>query len=741
MVTRVDFKALSSISTSYSLNGFSTQQYKIVFYGGGGFSFNNLFKNCIDVTTRGFSLFYLTNERLLDANNNLPALDTSKEITTPIVFGSRYLVPTLTTDLNYDLNSTINLLFTQTPAIWEYFTIRFVNKKYCYIVYSDAIGDFYLAIDNSIGVLRRSVHFSSVFTTSGSQFFKYTLNSGRLALYKEDTSTGITQQVVINTETLQLSAIGITPASLQAYTFSVFNKTVTHEEDYNTDYVFYKQKNLEIDVNSSHFGIPQNYLISKNLNRLDASTKIISLKNLQTEKNQYTLGNNLGLSSDRLVDQVKMRSYTSIHTDIDINANSELSLNYVCYNMSFNIKPGVNYFTTDFTFNPIKQININDTTLARQGCFAASIPSLADKLYTAESYSRGVVSLLCTWLSGNSTNSVWIDRYYYPDRFKGVEKSAQPGTLNADIITAIDRDALLGIDVNSNNYFDIISNMVITPNTQYAYDRVDYSKFSFNGINEYNALRRNTTYYNRINKNKGLLLSFDIINYITPEQYGIYSTINDIPGGLAILFNNETLYVTLKLYSGDSKPRIIEHYVTIPTSKKTRVTVSINSHQGTLRVYLQDQLVINDTFLPAFYSNILYGEFLSTDRKRLVTLNNVFGSSTYKYNYIDDIFIATSPISDDIVNAYITYKARLSNPDVDSFYISLPCGLRNNTDNINRINSLRGSTQSKSNAFNINVSNLNIGDEHRRGIYDAVHGAVSKTLPINKAINRINIIK
>lgn len=741
MVTRVDFKALSSISTSYSLNNFNTQQYKIVLNGGGSFNFNNLFKNCIDVAVRGFSLFYLTNERLLDANNTLPALDTSKEITTPIVFGSRYLVPTLATDLNYDLNSSINLLFTQTPTVWEYFTIRFVDKKYCYIVYSDSIGDFYLTVDNSIGVLRRSVHFSSVFTTSGSQFFKYTLNGTRLALYKEDPNTNITHQIAINTETLQLSAINITPSSLQAYTFSVYNKTVTCEEDYNTDYVFYKQRGLEIDVDSSHFGIPQNYLISRNLDSLISPTKIISLKNLQTEKNQYTLGNNLGLSSNRLNDLVKMRSYTSIHTDIDSNASSELGLNYVCYNMSYSIKPGINYFTTDFTFDPIKQININDTTLAQQGCFAASIPSLADKLYYTESTSKGPIPLLCTWLSGNSINSIWIDRYYYPDRFKGIEKSAQSDTLNADIITAIDRDALLGKDVNSNNYFDIISNMVITPNTQYAYDRVDYSRFSFNGINEYKALQKNTTYYDRINKNHGLLLSFDIINYISPKQYGIYSTINDIPGGLAIFFNNDTLYVSLKLYSGDTKPHIIEHYTPIPTSRKTRVTVSIDSHKGTLKVYLQDQLVINDTFLPAFYNNIIYGEFFSTDGKRLVTLNNTFGSSTYKYNYIDDIIIATSPLNEDIVNAFITYKARLSDNNVDSFYISLPCGLRNNTDNISRINSLRGSTQSKSNAFNINVSNLNISDEHRRGIYAAVHNAVSKTLPINKTINRINIIK
>jgi hypothetical protein len=742
MATRVDFNTLSSVRTSYSLRGIDTQQDKIVFNGGGYFNFNTALEGCLDVATKGSSLFYLTRDHILNAtNSDKLVIPFTEELLTPIMFGSRFLTFSYAITSSRNIFNTYRLFFSQKPTVWEYFRIRFINKKYCYITYSDELGDFYLALNNSIGVMSRSVLFSSVFSPSGAQFFKYSLNGTSLSLFKDNINTGITQQLVFNSDTQDLSAVDIKYArTISEYSFKVINVAIEYEEDYNTDYIQYSDRDLNIDRKSSTFGVPQNYLIYKNLSRIEALNNIISLKNLQTDRNQYTFGNNLSLTSNKIEDQVKMRSYTSIYTTIETDVDTGLDLNYITYNESISIRPGINYFITPKTFEPFYRININDTTLAKQGCFAGSAPILADKIYPLNYTSRGPIALLCTWLSGgiNQANSVWIDRYYYPDRFRNSNLAQPPNTLNTDVLNTINKNYLLSSTIATNNYFDAVSNMVFEPNTYYAYDRVDYSKFSFDRTDDYYRVNR-TTYYKNININKGFVLSFNVVNYLSSEFYSIFSQVNDVYGGIHLRFNRDTLYVSLKLYSiNTGPPLIIEHYVRMPKAKQPRITVSVNSLKGTLEVYIQTNRVIYDTFTPAFYDNIIYGSIINHTGANLLTLNLPYNTSTYKYNYIDNIFLSTRPLNDIQLQAYIVKQTRT---DTEPFYISLPCGVKNNTDSINFINSLQGSTQSKSNAFNININNLNIEDErHLRNIYDIINTDISNKLPVNKTINQINFV-
>jgi hypothetical protein len=75
------------------------------------------------------------------------------------------------------------------------------------------------------------------------------------------------------------------------------------------------------------------------------------------------------------------------------------------------------------------------------------------------------------------------------------------------------------------------------------------------------------------------------------------------------------------------------------------------------------------------------------------------------------------------------------------FNITLPCGMRNNTDSIQQINSITTNLKSKSNFVDVNISNLGISDaETVSQIQRALLSDIADIIPVNININNINFI-
>ena len=105
-------------------------------------------------------------------------------------------------------------------------------------------------------------------------------------------------------------------------------------------------------------------------------------------------------------------------------------------------------------------------------------------------------------------------------------------------------------------------------------------------------------------------------------------------------------------------------------------------------------------------------------------------------NAISNLLLSLQPLSleDEIVTVY---TRNINN--IDDIYVSLPCGMRNYSDNIDTLNTLGANLKSKSNVVDINIDNLNITDV---GILNEVKNnllaEIQKNLPATSVINKIN---
>ena len=107
------------------------------------------------------------------------------------------------------------------------------------------------------------------------------------------------------------------------------------------------------------------------------------------------------------------------------------------------------------------------------------------------------------------------------------------------------------------------------------------------------------------------------------------------------------------------------------------------------------------------YTNkqILFGDINlnSQDFSGDILLSNITTN-----NVISNLLLSLQPqsLEDEIVTIY----TRNIN-SIDDIYISLPCGMRNYSDNIDTLNTLGANLKSKSNVVDINIDNLNITKE------------------------------
>ena len=105
---------------------------------------------------------------------------------------------------------------------------------------------------------------------------------------------------------------------------------------------------------------------------------------------------------------------------------------------------------------------------------------------------------------------------------------------------------------------------------------------------------------------------------------------------------------------------------------------------------------------------------------------------------IDNLYLSLEPLNENERLAFL-FSSSLNN--IQDITISLPCGQRNLTDNIQLVNSINTNLKHKSNAVDINIKNLNITDSSIRDeIKNTLLTNIKNTIPKTTNINEVKFI-
>lgn len=734
-ITQQGLSSLKSEQVTTNLSYVQPLQNTITFNGGYSFNFINFLHDITDVKTKSFTNFYLTSKDKLTSNvdSNIYSLNQTKFLT-QIKSGNKVALKAipLSSVSDTDISFYYNLTFNNLLRTRDLFEINFLTNEYCTISYTSTSGVFYLALDESNrGVLKRSIFYNNDLTTVKEHHFRYILNDSRIILLKDKNSSTLVLRSLNGT----ISGSNIDNASNILFSSFAFlldkSINVKFNNIINTSYITYNQNDLTINKNRSYFDLENNFLLYRNLEEKSLNDlNILVLKNQISENNLQSISDSVEQGSKK---QLINRTYTSITNNIDTEEDEGLDLNYVFYNRSYNIVPGINYFKTEESFEPFTQININDTRLADQGAYSTTIPIYSDKVYLidANNYSKEY-TYLCTWLSGApfSSERVWVDRYYYPDLITKQQalssKSVFNPTYNTAIESLIKQNSNITNLVKKQHFFDKRSDMFFKPNTTYRYDRVDISNSTI--LTNKNVFdQKKSKYFDIINQNKGFTLAFNILNYESQEPVTLLSLSNQIYGGVKFIFSRDSITLTYFLYD-DAKASYKRIQKTVPLIEGAidNIVFSIDISRGELYFFVNGGLELKEAFAPSYFTSVLYGD-LSLNNKTIYEAND----------YIENIFLSLEPLNIEELHALVLTR----NTKDGNFYISLPGGMRNRLDRITHLNTLNKNQQSKSNRVDVYINNIDIADiELKNELQKVLINEIQEDLPINVDINSIKII-
>jgi len=105
---------------------------------------------------------------------------------------------------------------------------------------------------------------------------------------------------------------------------------------------------------------------------------------------------------------------------------------------------------------------------------------------------------------------------------------------------------------------------------------------------------------------------------------------------------------------------------------------------------------------------------------------------------IDNLYLSLEPLNENERLAFL-FNSSLNN--IQDITISLPCGQRNLTDNIQLVNSINTNLKHKSNAVDINIKNLNITDSSIRDeVKNIILTNIKNSIPKTTNINEVKFI-
>ena len=762
---------LSSLKTyqlSCSLDGLEFKQFEKTHNGGIPLYFTECFSDICDYKSKFYTDFVLTkNTKSSDVFNfKFPKLEVKKFLTT-IQDEGLYLTCVGVEESYFknafrsdDVPNYRGCLFSNSlsSSSLSTFTLDFFQKEKCkiscqinnenyYLIYNDDnLNDPYFVNENLLSTddtINQPHHF----------YYIYQENYNFITFFKE-TSDGIYYLYRDNTRLKAALITGFNKLNVIESVFKISrNKYFNFDLSLNSTFITYNNDDNKIDKNKSEFGLKNNFLIHKGNSIKNSKSNITVLKNhflphLDQIANSNTLLSGIKEQSDTIyVDNI--RNYTSVFEDVSIEKDENLELNYVYHNKSYAILPGKNEIIAPDNMFPFVQLNINDSKIRESGAFSFPSPDLADKLYYYDDdvQINNNQHYLCTWLSGaiGSTNSVWVDRYYYPNLID--KKDALNGkpifskTYEEYIEDYVESNSLISDGVNNFKFFDKKSDLIFKPNKKYIYERVSFTKEAIQAITYCNTFVSNkpSNYFKTINESG----KFTFILYFNGnnESWEIKTDRNEVNAGITITKTASDITITYTLRATDSKGnleyRLYTKTVNFKQFKENAVFIGFDSYSGNGYILFNEGVLLTFKEQAARFKgiSIIFGDFFIYETNKLT--NEVIKTNLLNYSgsNISDKFISDQFYSKDLVYSISISKGKYN---ISPIYITLPCGMRNGSDNINLIHTVCGNTSSKSNKSNIFIKNIDI--ENEEILNNLKTDIISKINTILPASNDANII-
>jgi len=765
--TTVSLSTYKSNEVGLCIDSLNLTQFSRTYAGNFSFNFITALSGAVDFKNKNYTDFYLTNPNTLNkfiefkSDRLKPSSIYSSLQFSKCSGGGNYLkfVKNIRPEFFKDSDSFVDINSYGATGFSNnqndsstLFNIEFVDDFYCSVSYIDNNKKYYLVAtddpeeEGNIPVLfvsenklnKESRKIEYILTKAGSvQYLTFIVKKGSKKYILRKQKETLIGKAIDEFENINYFYINGTSAKI------IFNQSTLVSDPINTSFIEYTDTEYLVNENKSSFDIESNYLFYKN-SSIDSSTfNVINLKNIADTADSFTSSNNLLSSDNDLVFNDKIRNYTSILNDINAEEDASLELNFVTYNLSYKITPGSTSFTAPSSLNPFGRLNINDTKFVESGSFAFPYPYFADRVYKKlDNIPATEGQYLCTWLSGMPGEAgIWVDRYYYPDL---VSKAAALGskpiyniTYDDVIENLIESNSNLKSSVTEKLFFDKLSDLTFEPKKEYIYERIkDIKKVDEQMQLKYcdlkNQERSAPNYFKTINTNGGYTLAFKFFN----NDFSITSHANEIDAGISIVKLGTILDLQFKFFDNASN-RYETFTKTVKLSDLTNndLYISFNNSTGTGTVYLNTIEIFKYNLLSFQFTNkqILFGDInlTSEDFSGDILLSNITTN-----NAISDLFLSLQPLSleDEIVTVFTRNINR-----IDDIYISLPCGMRNYSDNIDTLNTLGANLKSKSNVVDINIDNLNITDlDVLNQVKNNLLAGIQKSLPATTVINKIN---
>tara|TARA_R100001509_G_scaffold110288_1_gene66019 strand:+ start:4227 stop:6575 length:2349 start_codon:yes stop_codon:yes gene_type:complete len=776
-LVKSSLSALSSVDADICPMDMTLDQYRQTYNGDFSLNFISALSGIQDFKNLNFTNFYLTDEFLLDDVISTKEIKVKpKSFFTTLNFttsSQNYLsfnTPSLSSFKDSDdiFNAEYygKTSFTERSSQASDFEIIFIDDFICrvstianniryFLVVSDDAADS----DNN----RKVIFVAENKISSSGRNIEY-----NLIKYKRDTfinlySNKIDGKYILLSDGNSLKAKLIDSNTTKANQFFIANSSIKLNQEinlsipspYNTSFITYNNAG-QVDNSKSDFNLPSNYLLYSSSNNNKLNFNLINLKNIVNTQDQFTSSNNLLSTSETTIFSQNLRKYTSILSDIDSEKNETLALNFVYNNFDIIIKPGTTFFTTPSSMEPFTKLNINDTKFTKCGSFSFKRPDLSDRVYRLDddSIEKDNVTYLCTWLSGGiGQESIWVDRYYYPDYTTKEEALAASPIFNVTYEKAVENivrnNATLKNSVKKKLYFDKKSDLTFEPQKRYKYVRVQRKDFlresPTNFCDTARINNRVNNYFNTINENGGFSLGFTYQN--EAGDFDIFSDSNDINGGFVFSKTGNTVNFEFNLFDNstagtDLDTRILQnsfsHTFDIDKFEKNNIFLSFNAVQGICNLYLNTNIIFSFEInaFQMFTKKLLFGDIFIQQANADNKIEILFNDATNKL-FIDNLYLTLQPLQK---YQELGYIFGINIDEIQDLTISLPGGMRNLTDNIKIVNSINTNLKNKSNIVDINVKNLNISPDISQEVKNILLNNITNVLPKTTVINDINFI-
>jgi len=292
--------------------------------------------------------------------------------------------------------------------------------------------------------------------------------------------------------------------------------------------------------------------------------------------------------------------------------------------------------------------------------------------------------------------------------------------------------------------------LTFEPQKRYKYQRVQKKDFlresPTNFCKTARVNNRVNNYFNTINDNGGFSLGFTYQN--EAGDFDLYSDSNDINGGFSFSKVDNTVYFDFKLFDNSTSGATLEtrlsqntfsHVFELDRFEKNNIFLSFNAVEGICNLYLNTNVIF--TFqvnaYQMFTKKLLFGDiFIKPQVDNSNKIEILFNDATNKL-YIDNLYLTLKPLQK---YQELGYIFGVNIDTIQDITISLPCGMRNLTDNIKIMNSINTNLKNKSNIVDINIKNLNISSNVSDELKNIMLGNITKTLPKTAVINEIKFI-